>query len=118
MAASRGKSPEIELLWWSECPSWERALDELRAAVRELGLDDSAIRLRQVETDTDAEQEGFIGSPTIRVNGRDIQPPGPEEPLGLTCRIYRLRDGRVSPLPDPADVREALVTAIDEGSRA
>ena len=30
------------------------------------------------------------------------------EPRGLTCRIYHLRDGRVSPLPDPDDIKEAL----------
>ena len=48
-----------------------------------------------------------MGSPTIRVDGADLQPAG-EEPAGLTCRLYRLRDGRVSPPPDPADLREAL----------
>jgi hypothetical protein len=52
-----------------------------------------------------------VGSPTIRVNGRDLQPPG-DEPVGLTCRVYRLRDGRISPLPDRAEVREALSGAI------
>ena len=54
-----------------------------------------------------------MGSPTIRVNGRDLQPPG-DEPVGLTCRVYRLRDGRISPLPDRAEVREALAGAIAE----
>jgi hypothetical protein len=37
-----------------------------------------------------------------------VQPPGSEQPIGLTCRVYRHRDGRVSPLPDRADMREAL----------
>ena len=50
----------------------------------------------------------FVGSPTIRVNGVDVQPPVDGEPTGLTCRVYRRRDGRISPLPDPEDVREAL----------
>ena len=79
--------------------------------MRELDLDPESIEVREVETDERAEREGFVGSPTIRVDGRDVQPPGPEEPLGLTCRIYRLRDGRVSPTPDPQDVREALLAA-------
>ena len=26
------------------------------------------------------------------------------EPVGLSCRVYRLRDGRVSPVPDPEDI--------------
>ena len=49
---------------------------------------------------------------TIRVAGRDIQPPG-DAPAGLTCRVYRLRDGRISALPDPADIREALEREIE-----
>jgi hypothetical protein len=28
--------------------------------------------------------------------------------MGLTCRVYHLRDGRVSPVPDPDDVRDKL----------
>jgi hypothetical protein len=46
------------------------------------------------------------------VDGRDVQPPDPAEPAGLTCRVYRRRDGRVSPTPDPADVRDALREAL------
>jgi len=39
-------------------------------------------------------------------------PPGGDEPTGLTCRLYRRRDGRPSPTPDPADLRDALAAAI------
>jgi hypothetical protein len=78
----------------------------------ELGLDPEAVEVRRVDTDRAAEGERFAGSPTIRVNGADVQPPGPEEPIGLACRVYRRRDGSVSPLPDPADVRDALAAAI------
>jgi hypothetical protein len=104
-----GETPRIELLWWSGCPSWERALSELRAEAASLGIDPDAIGVREVATGQDAEREGFVGSPTIRIDGRDVQPT--EEPAGLTCRVYRLRDGRVSPLPDRADVRDALARA-------
>ena len=104
----------VELLWWRECPSWERASELVREEMAALGLDPEALEVREVATDGDAEREGFVGSPTIRVNGADIQPPG-EEPVGLTCRVYRRRDGRISPLPDTEDVREALAAAIEEG---
>jgi hypothetical protein len=105
-----GEKPRIEFLWWRECPSWERALAELRDETTSLGLDPDAIEVRELATDEDAEREGFAGSPTIRVDGRDVQPT--HEPAGLTCRVYRLRDGRVSPLPDRADVRDALAAAV------
>jgi hypothetical protein len=102
--------PRIEFLWWRECPSWERALAELREEMAALGLDPDAVEVREVATAEAAVREEFVGSPTIRIDGRDVQPPS-GDPVGLTCRIYVLRDGRVSPLPDRADVRDALAGA-------
>jgi hypothetical protein len=101
----------IELLFWEGCPSHPKALAELRATMADLGLDPNAIVVREVRTDSDAEREHFVGSPTIRIDGIDIQPTD-GEPLGLTCRIYHRRNGRISPTPDPADVRDALAAAI------
>jgi len=103
--------PRIELLWWQGCPSWERALARLRETTAELGLDPDAIEVREIDTAEAAEREEFVGSPTIRIDGEDVQPPGADEPAGLTCRIYRRRDGGLSPLPDPEDLREALASA-------
>ncbi len=100
----------VELLFWDGCPSHPRALAELRAAMADLGLDPNAVALREIRTHEQATQERFVGSPTIRIDGVDVQPPG-DEPLGLACRVYHRRDGRVSPTPDPADVRDALQVA-------
>jgi hypothetical protein len=74
----------------------------------EAGMDPESLRSIEVATQQTADREGFVGSPTIRIDGRDVQPPEQAEPPGLTCRIYHLRDGRISPLPDPEDVKEAL----------
>jgi hypothetical protein len=106
------KAPHVELLWWEGCPSWPRALEELRAVLEDAGLDPEAIDVREIKTEEDAAEEDFAGSPTIKFDGDDIQPPGEEMHARLTCRIYKLRDGRVSPTPDPADVRDALEQAI------
>jgi hypothetical protein len=100
----------VELLFWEGCPSHAKALAELRAAMAEVSLDPGEVVVREVDTQADATAERFVGSPTIRIDGVDIQAPG-EEPVGLTCRVYHLRDGRVSPTPDPADLREALRAA-------
>ena len=83
----------------------------LREAMAAQGLDPSSIDVREIDTEESAQREEFVGSPTIRVNGRDLQPPVEGEPTGLACRIYRRRDGRVSPLPDPDDLRDALRAA-------
>jgi hypothetical protein len=106
-----GTEPTVELLWWRDCPSWEDALAILREEMEAAGIHADVLDVREIRTDRDAELESFVGSPTIRVNGRDLQPPG-DEPIGLTCRVYRLRDGRISPVPDRAKVRDALAGAI------
>jgi hypothetical protein len=111
-----GPMPKVEFLWWSECPSWERALAELRDEMDAAGLDPTSVEVREVATDEAAERERFVGSPTIRVDGRDVQPPS-GEPVGLNCRVYRHRDGRASPLPDRADVRDALAAVAGEAHR-
>jgi hypothetical protein len=100
----------VELLFWAGCPSHPRALADLREALAANGLDPDDVIVREVETDADAARERFVGSPTILIDGVDVQPPS-GEPTGLTCRVYRRRDGRISPTPDPADLRDALRSA-------
>jgi hypothetical protein len=104
------KRPQIELLWWRGCPSWEQAIELVRAEMQRAGLDPGTLRVREIRNESEAEQLGFPGSPTVLVDGNDIDPPT-DQPGGLTCRVYRLRDGRASPLPDRAAVREALTEA-------
>jgi len=104
--------PRVELLFWDGCPSHPQALADLRAAMGALGLDPAAIEVREVDTDQRAGNARFVGSPTIRIDGEDVDPPPDGEPFGLTCRVYRLRDGRYSPVPDPAVLREALENAM------
>ena len=98
--------PRIELLWWEGCPSWKQTLEDLQDAVAAAGLDPARIMVREIEDWSHAEEERFVGSPTIRVDGRDVEPL--DEPASLSCRVYRLRDGRLSPTPDPDDLRDAL----------
>ena len=98
----------VELLWWEGCPSHPAALEQLREVLREEGADPDSVVLREVRTDEQAREERFFGSPTIRIDGEDVVPPGEGEPMGLTCRVYRLRDGTFSPTPDPADLHDAV----------
>jgi hypothetical protein len=102
-------APHVELLWWQGCPSTDRALADLRDALAEAGLDPATVEIRQVADDAAAERERFPGSPTIRING--VDPFAGDEAVGLSCRIYRLDDGRVSPTPDPGRLREAIARA-------
>jgi hypothetical protein len=98
---------KIELLFWAGCPSHPEALELLRTVLEERGLD-ADVALREVRTDREAEALRFPGSPTIRVDGRDVDPEGAGGPARLACRIYRLPDGRVSPVPSREQLEDAL----------
>ena len=98
---------EVELLWWDGCPSTQKALAAVREVLADEGLDPDAVVLREVSTDEDAERERFVGSPPIRIGGVEVAPAA-GEPVGLSCRVYRLRDGRISPVPDREDIRDAV----------
>ncbi|HEX4564819.1 MAG TPA: hypothetical protein VH115_10215, partial [Solirubrobacteraceae bacterium] len=81
----------------------------------EEGADPDAVEVREIVTDGDVAAESFIGSPTIRIDGVDVQPES-NEPVGLSCRVYSRRDGRFSPTPDPEDLRDAVRRASASAS--
>ena len=97
----------MELLFWEGCPSYPEAEALLADVLRGRGID-VRIERRQVLTQQEAEELAFPGSPTIRIDGRDVDPQGASARPALTCRIYRLPDGRISPIP----ARETLEAAL------
>ena len=98
---------KIEFLFWEECPSHPEALALLRAVMEERGVADP-IDVREVLTHEEAVELRFPGSPTIRVDGRDVDRDGADWPPGLSCRVYRLPDGRPSPVPSRQQLEEAF----------
>ena len=97
----------VELLWWDGCPSYPETLAGLERSLAAAGLE-SQVEMVEIESDEQARRERFPGSPTIRIDGDDIFPCPEGVPYSLTCRVYRLRDGRPSPTPDPEDLLEAI----------
>jgi hypothetical protein len=100
-------SRHVELLFWDGCPSHPEALELLREVMAERGLG-TEVELREVRTDAEAAALAFPGSPTIRIDGRDVDEQGASAPPSLTCRIYHLPDGRVSPIPSRQQLEDAL----------
>jgi len=101
----------VSFLYFEDCPSHERALERLRQVVAEEVIA-AEIEIIKVETDVQAEHLRFVGSPTILVEGQDIDPPPPDLQFALTCRVYRREDGRISPLPPPELIRRSLHAAV------
>jgi hypothetical protein len=79
----------------------------LREVMDEHGVTDT-IDVREVLTHEEAVELGFPGSPTIRVDGQDVDQDGASWPPGLSCRVYRLPDGRPSPVPSRQQLEEAF----------
>jgi hypothetical protein len=96
----------VSFFYSENCPSHDEALKRLRMCVDSEGVD-ADIEVVRVDTAEDAQRLRFIGSPTIMVNGHDIDPPSTFH-YDLTCRAYRLEDGRISPLPSEAMIRRAI----------
>ena len=90
----------LELLYFDGCPNHQALLPHLEQLLR--GAEISAeITLRRIEDDNAAQHERFLGSPTVRVDGRDVEP-GAEErhDFGLKCRLYRTPAGLRGTPPD------------------
>ncbi len=105
---------KITFLYYEDCPSHEQALARLRAVMVEAGVE-AELEIIKVETEAQARRYHFVGSPTILVDGQDIVPPLPGAVPALTCRAYRLEDGRISPLPSPDMIRRALTRKMKDG---
>jgi hypothetical protein len=82
---------KIDLLYFDGCPSWESALTNLEAALKAEGLE-VEIQLIKVESDDQATQLKFLGSPSFHVNGQDWWPEE-RNTYNLSCRIYPTQQG-------------------------
>ncbi|MEX2210363.1 MAG: hypothetical protein WD689_01170 [Gaiellaceae bacterium] len=92
----------IEILYFEGCPNYRATLD----LVRELAGGND-VELVEVGPD-DVEAARFLGSPSVRVNGRDVEPGADDRAdYAFACRVYR-RDEGLRGLPDPRWVAAAL----------
>jgi len=104
----------IELLYFEGCPSAAETEALLRRVLAEEGCA-APLTKSAVETPEQAAATRFLGSPTVRVNGRDIEPARADEPGGaFSCRIYHTENGR-SGVP-PVELIRAAVRSLPQES--
>jgi hypothetical protein len=103
----------VELLWFSDCPNHPAAREMLDAVIAEIAPGTPIHDIDATDPAT-AARVRFPGSPTIRVDGRDVDP-GYVDPGDYTprCRLYRTRDGLRS-LPERNWIANALRGAAAE----
>jgi hypothetical protein len=91
---------KIELLYFDGCPSHAELLPRLRELLASEGIEQE-IELRRVESPQDAERERFLGSPTVRIDGEDVDPTAEDRnDFGLECRLYATDEGLARTPPE------------------
>jgi len=99
----------IEFLYYEQCPSHPAAKERLESVMQEEEIN-AEIKMIEIENLEQVKDCIFPGSPTILINGKDIDSPPSNAISALTCRAYRVEDGRISPLPSKNMIRNALVS--------
>ena len=102
--------PVIDVLYVEHCPNVTAALALVQRIAAELALD-VEVRTTMISDQAATERARFVGSPTVRVNGRDVDPEGEQgAEYTLECRLY-WHEHRLAGYPKERSVREALLRA-------
>ena len=105
-----GRRPVIEVLYVQDCPHYPATLALVERVRAEVGID-TELHSTLVVDQAGADQARFPGSPTVRVDGRDVEPGSePATEYTVACRLYRL-EHRFAGQPEERWIREALLRA-------
>ena len=103
---------QIDILYFDGCPNHQPTAELVRDVVRTLGVD-ATIREVEVRDADDAARLKFFGSPTVQIDGQDVDPVVRNRvDYSFSCRMY----GR-SGSPPRALVEQALQQGTPGGWR-
>lgn len=87
-------SPQnVELLYFEGCPNHEAARELVERVAGQAGAELN-LRLVEVASAAEAERLRFLGSPSVRVNGHDVEPGADDlDTFVFACRIYHSARG-------------------------
>jgi hypothetical protein len=104
----------VEVLYFDGCPSHEALMPRLRELMDDAHVD-APVELKQVDSIEEAQSERFLGSPTLRIDGRDVDPGAAQrEDYGLKCRLYATGHGLRGEIP--AELITAALTRGRQGA--
>lgn len=104
------RRPRVEILYFEDCPNHEPARALVERVAAELRVEPE-IHNVAVPDPAAATKLRFLGSPTVRVDGRDVEPDADERrDFVFSCRVYRSEQG-LSGQPQERWIREALAEA-------
>lgn len=97
---------KIEFLYFDGCPSYKKAEKSLEEVIAELRIKSEMVKIN-VTNNQMAKRYRFIGSPTIRINGKDLVEEKGTSPYKRGCRIYLTKQG-IKGVPDKEMIKKAL----------
>jgi Alkylmercury lyase len=101
----------VEILYFDGCPNHAALESRLDGLLNRAGVA-TELELHRIDSEAEARRLRFLGSPTVRVDGRDVEPDAERrEDYGLKCRLYRTAHGAL--VGQPSD--ELLLAALEHG---
>jgi hypothetical protein len=117
VSTGSGRTVRVEILARRDCPSRDLAISLVDEAIFATGIP-ARVELVDVVTDEQARRRRFLGSPTVRVDGRDVDPWADRRTdYSLSCRIYRTERGLAGG-PEVSWIGAALVAAAELSAAA
>ena len=108
---TKRKMVEVSILFIRGCPGCIYTAKYVKDIIADEAID-AEINLIQIDNDKDARQLHFIGSPTVRVNGMDVETGfSHTKDYGVRSRIYNV-EGNQSGYPSKSMIRSAIKKAI------
>lgn len=100
---------KVEVLYFEGCPNHAPALDMVRRVLDREKIQ-AEVRSIEVTDEKAAETVRFLGSPSVRVDGVDIEPGREDDPPFFGCRTYNVQ-GKTTGVPPEEWLSEAVRAA-------
>jgi hypothetical protein len=97
---------KITIQYFEGCPHWKLADERVRHVLKDVSADDVTLEYQFIDSPETADRLGFLGSPTILIDGRDPFVTGTEQ-AGMSCRVFRTEAG-VQGAPTEEQLRKVL----------
>ena len=82
---------KVEFLYFDGCPNWRRSLEDVNTVLKEYHVT-AEVELVEVTSQEQAESLAFLGSPTVRIDGMDVEPDIPDSGYGMDLRVYMVEE--------------------------
>ena len=99
----------ITILYFASCPYYLKTEELVKEVLKERNLT-AKIELIEVSED-EIYKYHFLGSPTVQINGKDIEPARRNDKPVFSCRFYSTENG-MSPIPDKKMINDAIDEAL------